>query len=209
MPSPQIAVGDYFWTSLRTESITHSCFQKFYWQCTVIIGTAPTYEQVIASMDDVQRPVVRPLMADVCQYSDSWIQRILPAPQTDIYSSANGTVFCTEESEQLPNQVCGMITKRTGFAGRSFRGRCYVPFPGEAFNENQRATPTAAYKTMLDDFASVFFEIRGYVIGAGSIQIEPQLYQPTLDNFVPIVDSVSRPYWTTQMRRQASQIRQR
>jgi len=39
-----------------------------------------------------------------------------------------------QSGDQLPPQVCGLITWRTGFIGRNQRGRIYLPAPAESLN---------------------------------------------------------------------------
>lgn len=206
MVAPRVEIDDYMVFTHQLVGPTHVAVMRFFFRASIAMGAAIDYQQLVSAWDDVLRPVLVAMYPNSVGYRDPSVQRILPIPATIQYYSAGGFAPGTRTSTVMPQQVCGMITKVTGIAGRSFRGRLYVPFPSEEDNDGLTPHPNNGYLTTLGTLSAVALDVRGFTIGGGSLQLDPQLYQPTLDNFVDIVDTTERGYWTTQKRRQRNAI---
>lgn len=79
------------------------------------------------------------------------IQQILPVLGLPVKSTLL-TALGGGAGVVLPKQVAGLITKRTEFGGRHYRGRMYIPFPGESDND-ATGVPSANYQTRLQAVA--------------------------------------------------------
>lgn len=64
------------------------------------------------------------------------------------YVGTNATIAGTGAGDALPNQLAGVVTLRTGLAGKSFRGRVYFSGGNEAQND-ATGKIVAAYNTAL------------------------------------------------------------
>lgn len=63
----------------------------------------------------------------------------------------------TVAAAPLPLQVTGMVTLRTGLAGRANRGRIYVPFPTiDTYDADADPSPLPAYVALLNTLGSFF-----------------------------------------------------
>lgn len=54
-------------------------------------------------------------------------QRLLPLPRQDAVLNITGAGDAVQVGQAMPTEVTLVITKRTGNAGRRFRGRSYIP----------------------------------------------------------------------------------
>lgn len=100
----------------------------------------------------------------------------------------------------LPGQDSGLITKTTDFSGRTFRGRCYVPFPYTAAQDDDD-TPTADYVERLAVFANDFLTTQNVTAGGGLVVLKPVLYNRATVVITPITGNTPRKKWATQRRR--------
>jgi hypothetical protein len=107
----------------------------------------------------------------------------------------------TAAGNPIPNQVSGIITKTTAFAGRANRGRTYVPFPAASFNLAPNDTPTAAYVALLDALGIVLFAPMALTLGADTVNVTPVLFHRRTGFNTPITNFRSRQLWATQRRR--------
>lgn len=168
-------------------------------------GAARTTQHVANHLDTAFAGVVKACMSENAQYLGVSCKKINALGSDSDFAVTNdgpGTV----ESEPLPGQVCGLISLKTGLAGRSRRGRVYVPFPAEGHN-TFFATPEAAYKTALDNFRNALIADQIVSDGGGnSVSIEPVIFSRTLNQTFAIQSGVSGTHWATQ-RKRASRTR--
>lgn len=128
------------------------------------------------------------------------IQRILPLPRTiEVFNTSTqglGTVL----GNGLPKQVAFVVNLRTIFAGRRFRGRSYLPFPGGDDNDGD-TTPTAAAITRLINVANDLIESKQVPSGIGPTLAVPVVFSRVAGTVQGIVASTARDKWGTQRRR--------
>lgn len=100
----------------------------------------------------------------------------------------------------LPGQDSGIITKTSDLSGRTYRGRCYVPFPYTAAQDDDD-TPTADYVDRLAVFAGDFLTTQNVTAGGGLAVCKPVLYNRVTTVITPITGFTPRKLWATQRRR--------
>jgi hypothetical protein len=128
-------------------------------------------------------------------------QKVWPLPLAIPGKSVLGAGVGALTGEQLPLQCCGAVTKLSPFAGRRHRGRMYVPFPTEDFNDPQQR-PSQAYIDLVVPLLNAWLLKR--VIGTlpDAATLFPVVFHPT---FTPVFTDIElgqiRSYWTTQRRR--------
>lgn len=146
-----------------------------------------------------------PLYVNILTASASFesvsVAKILPLPRGMSQQTTDTPLVGLQVGDPLPKQVAGLISLRTLFSGRRFRGRMYIPFPPEILNELPDARPSASYLTVLGTIASFVIAPLPISVGADSETFLPVvLHRDDLtDTF--IFDAMVRPVWATQRRR--------
>lgn len=100
----------------------------------------------------------------------------------------------------LPTQTAGLITKRTAVPGRRGRGRAYIPFPTESYND-ANGLPTNAYMTPAGALA---FSISQSVLVGTLIDgnyLDPVILHRDTGGTSDILATLARQKWATQRRR--------
>jgi len=97
-----------------------------------------------------------------------------------------------------PIQCCGLVTLRSGTAGRSGRGRMYV-----SGIRNDYVVPDGTrWDLSIGSFAlQDAADSWRLDLGAGGVTTSLMVYSPTTDSSLPITSTVFRPYFGTQRRR--------
>lgn len=164
-------------------------------------GNGAFPSQVADAMANKVSDEMKALLSAEALYAGLSVQRIAPGvPDVQTYSTI-GAGAGLVVGDLLPRQTCGIITKRTVFAGRAYRGRVYLPFPSEASNDTD-STPTAVYLGDLDLLAAELVD--PVTAGAGG---DTTSIVPVLKNKLPhaewprLVVCVARDKWATQRRR--------
>lgn len=109
----------------------------------------------------------------------------------------------TITGQQLPPQVCPLVSWRTGFIGRRFRGRTYFPAPVEADQEAGQLTP--GYQANLQTVADAMIQLtlltvvifQLVIFGAANPDVDP----PLDEIITPVLTAVVRQDLATQRRR--------
>lgn len=126
------------------------------------------------------------------------IVRPLPAGLETLTSSSSGPG--TGTGIVMPLQICGLISLRSMFSGRSGRGRFYVPFPPNS-QGIAGGLPSAGYLTGLQPLAVLL----GNTITVGTVPntsvLVPAIWQRKTDTMVDIVGFITPQKWATQRRR--------
>lgn len=104
----------------------------FYFVLANAVGTN-TLENFAGALDSIIAASYKPVLANTASYYGSSVQRIFPAPTQPVFTVAN-TGVGTGGADLSPMQASALITRFTAVAGRTGRGRVYIPF-----------LPTAAY----------------------------------------------------------------
>jgi hypothetical protein len=122
----------------------------------------------------------------------------LPSPIPVVTSANNGIGVASGDTMSL--QTCGIITKLTNLLGRANRGRMYIPFPTEVYNDGN-ALVTAAYQTLATALANWFLAPQTFIYGIASVTIIPVLWHYATHVWVPITGYRVRGIWGSQHRR--------
>lgn len=166
-----------------------------------VVGIITT-AQFAVSVDGLLAPVYKPCMHSSAKYLgvDAADVSSLPTPVPD--QSAAHTGFGTAGAAAAPQQVSGVITKRTAFTGRKFRGRMFIPFPDESFNTGTPPSPTAGYVAVLDALAALALQPIIVSTGPNSATFNPcVMHGSTGVSFDRVTTWTSQLRWGTQRRR--------
>jgi len=145
------------------------------------VGTSPTDLEAVTAVVGRVKPEYLPLLASNAEFRGASLQRIIPTKNDSVaFSSPDaGTAI----GDPLPLEMAGLISFKTGIAGRRNRGRMYVPFPAEGDNNNI-GHPSAAYVALLVILAAHFGSPMTFVPGGGAASYTLQAMCYPTDNVV-------------------------
>lgn len=143
----------------------------------------------------------QPLMNDDSVFLGCSIRNLTRVPAAAAVQSTGAGLTGTGGATPLPSQVTGIITLRSAFAGRSNRGRIYIPFPAAEANDADSDRPSGTYVTdaqvLGDNLASDF--VPG--VDPDTVTMVPVVKVADLPSLSPITSGVARQAWATQRRR--------
>lgn len=173
-----------------------------HYRCVAIAGggTVPfILDNLAASFSQPVAANYAVLLPNICAFLGTEAQKISPTVSVSDGSddnAAQGTI----DDDPLPNQVAGLIRWRTSVAGRSGRGRIYVPFPTE-LDSATPGRPDPVYVGNLDDLANAMLGTTSVTDGSEVMTVALHLWSPTLEQSFAITDVIGMPKWATQRRR--------
>lgn len=174
-----------------------------YMQCLNIVGT-PTDDNQVQSFATGLSSVYTPLMTDKAIFQGVTLQKWMPPtplPMPVASTALNNPGVVTGDA--LPPDKAGIITWRTRFSGRKYRGRSYIPFPSET-DSDVNGLPTNGYVLRLVTLAGIFvpFFTSSDMGGnqAGWVKLVVHGRTPGSPNDA-VVTSLPRQLWADQHRR--------
>jgi len=171
-----------------------------HFQVTTVVGTGQTDAQVAGAFDTALAARYKAVLSVAARYRGVSIQRILPLPPTypQIVTTSDGVG--TVAGDMMSTQTSGIVSAKTEFAGPKYRGRAYIPFPGEASND-ANGLPIAGYVTDLEDIGDELYT--PVVIGGGgnTVTLTPCIYHRATATVTKIDGYTARAKWATQRRR--------
>lgn len=130
------------------------------------------------------------------------LQRRSPAPPGQEALSAVGAGVGGVTGDPLPRQVAGLLSFKTQYAGPRYRGRMYIPFPGESDNDTD-TTPTASAITRFDALLDKVIANVNLTGAVGNALAIPVIRSRKFGTYEQILGGVVRDNWATQQRRGA------
>lgn len=121
--------------------------------------------------------------------------------------SVSGAGIGTAAGANMPAQVSGLISLRTGIPGRKFRGRAYVPFMADSENTVTGGFPVPSAGT-LTTLALLAAKMQTCTVTtadapASVCTLNGQIYHRATGTFSGISQTIAVPNWATQKRRGA------
>lgn len=173
-----------------------------YWRCNSIVNAGVTDLEIATQISSDIDTLYREVLSAQAFYEGVGVQIISPVKREEfVVLTHRGAGLVA--GDPMPTQVCGLIKMTTGFAGRSKRGRMYIPFPGEASSEEDQAYPTAQYVTDIQAIGDYFTDIITFEVGANEALGHWWLFNPNSE--VPggtgVTAAIARRNWATQRRR--------
>jgi len=143
----------------------------------------------------------RGMMPSSADYRGVSVQRIFPLPRT--VASINVTLAGPGSAlgGLQPSQVAALVAKRTDFAGRSFRGRAYVPFPADTFQAADGNPATTFVTGELLTFANLIDDTLTAGVLLDTVDLKPVLWKLPVGPATPVTQTIARALWATQRRR--------
>jgi len=122
-------------------------------------------------------PSAKAAMAVLAHFDGGSIQIVTVKPYSALLYANQGAGNGTMSSNPAPTQVCGMISRRTDFAGPRYRGRIYMPFMSVT-GIDTNGLPSITYQTLLQNFTTASEPPAGLTFtGSGlSILLDPIVF---------------------------------
>jgi len=140
------------------------------------------------------------LIPTTAKYNGVGARKINPLPITLEYLTAQGAGPGTVVGEALPGQIAGLISRRTNVAGKSARGRLYVPWPTEGDNTPD-GLPSAQYGNRVALLSDDLLAPVTIVGGADQQTFYPTVWSRKLRQGNVVTKMVLPLRWATQRRR--------
>lgn len=197
-----IAVADHLqvkWFCRQAEQIA---INIRHYRVETLVG-APTDQEYADAFSATVGPSYKSVLSTNASYFGMTLYQFTVGGWVPLANSRSGSGPGTAGVEALPRQAAGLITLRAAGAGRSQRGRAYVPFCPETFNDTG-GVPTAAAIAAFDNLAFCFqgtLTIVGIVGGGFTSDVNGEIYHRGAGGFDLINTFVSQPKWATQKRR--------
>lgn len=195
-----IASGDIYETKVYCSLGAQIGINVLHYRCSATAGTSTTDLSFATALEAAVADAYRDLLVNDARFRGVGVKRLFPTPPTiEITSTVladNGLV----DGVPLPKQTCGIITKQTASAGRAFRGRVYVPFPGDIDNTGEGA-PINTYVARLTALAGILEGSLLVGTAPNTAQMQPIIYHRGGLAPTDVFNCFGRPRWGTQRRR--------
>lgn len=171
-----------------------------HFQVTSVTGTSRNDAQVADDFNTSLAPRYKTALSAQARFRGVSFQRILPLPPTfpQIVTTLDGVGLVA--GDMLATQTSGIVSAKTEFAGAKYRGRVYIPFPGEA-SSDVNGIPIAQYVTDIEDIGEELYT--PVVLGAGgnTVTLTPCIFHRATGTATKIDGFTARQKWATQRRR--------
>lgn len=195
-----MAINDIYEAKVYCKCIDQISINVSHYRVNAQAGTGATLPQMAAALASNFAAPFKALLSANADFSAVSLQLIRPLPIGVAQFSTSGAGAGTVVGDTMPRQVAGIFTLTTPFGGRSFRGRKYVPFPGEA-DGSALAVPTAGYMTRLDALATAYQNFLSAGVGGNTSELVPVIFSKTINTSTNITGYTLRSKWATQRRR--------
>lgn len=194
------AVGDVYKMAVVCAFGVQRSVNVRHWRVTAVTGAGRSDSQIAIALSTVFAPLWKNLMNVNAAWTNLFVQKVRPLPAAIPRLTNADAGAGLVAGDPLPPQTCGLIALQTALAGRSFRGRIYVPFPGEA-HSGVDGMPVGAYLAALDNLAVALTTARVVASGGDSVSFQPVIYNAATGATTDIAEYRVRIVWATQRRR--------
>lgn len=171
-----------------------------HWIRSSVTGADVSLDAIAEALHTRMGPLYQAVLHQTALFLGIGARKIDPLPISTEDVSDQGSLTGLVLGEAIPRQVSGLITVRTAFGGSGFRGRIYIPFPGEADNDVD-AEPTSSYVSRLQSLAAGWFTTLIVTEGANSNTFNSRLWRRAARQAVIVDSMTARLVWATQRRR--------
>lgn len=182
-------------------ALVQVAINTLHYQVTSVAGGAPNATDALfnTALDNALQAAYKAWMNNNVQYRGVITQKIRPTILAPVFTTANAGPG-VGGANSTPDQVSGLITLRTAFAGRKFRGRIYPPFPPTAF-VSATGGMTAGGVTAIGNIASSIPTAIATVNGAVTTITTLIVYHRATFTGDPVQTKAGVTGWATQRRR--------
>jgi hypothetical protein len=194
-----LAINDVLEVRFVCKAPTQYAFNVRHFRVTAIGGGQPTLDTAVLAMSAKFGPLYKACMSSTATFYGCDVRRLLPSLSLAVQTKT-GSGAGTVAGDLMSTQTAGVISLRTNLPGKKFRGRMYIPFPGETDND-VNARPVAA---LLSNYAALLLphtQNTTYNNGADNFSAVGVIYHRSVKTETTIVSGFVRLDWGTQRRR--------
>jgi len=149
-----MAVNDVYSVVLRQRMHGQTILNVLHYR-EVVTGTGPAGLNLAQDIATVIIPLMKPLQSSDLVHESVVVQKIYPLPPSNPITNVTAAGPGTDIGNALPTSVALVITKRTNFAGRKYRGRVFVCGIPEDTEVQSAIAPgkVAAFQALADSLA--------------------------------------------------------
>lgn len=183
-----------------TTNVEQTAFNVRHYTVISAPGAGAPLSQCLPLISNTFATHYKNVMGVDARYEGLGGRKIDPLPISVEEYTSQGAGAGTVVGDLMPRQVSALIRLMTNVAGRRGRGRMYVPFPSETSN-GIAGTPTAAFNTLIENFADALEVDLVLAPAAGPITLRPCIWSRTARTKVEVVSAAGAQKWATQRRR--------
>lgn len=194
-----MTVGDIYRCVVYCREDSQLGLNVSHFRVTSVVPDGVTELFVANFLSALFKPLYAVALNAVATFRGVSIQRVSPTPVADIIYSALATGTVSGSGDSMSPQTAGVIKLTTGLAGRRYRGRKYIPFPGE--DRNTLGYPTSAYVGSLAAIGAAYLALHTPADGGGGVGLYFGLRTDATTGFISFNGATPRNAWGTQRRR--------
>lgn len=197
---PNIVTNEVWEIRIVSSTSTQVAVNTVRLRCNVHSGTGATDQQLANAFDASINAEYKAVISGQAAYRGISAQRIFPTPRTAAAIAIGSAGVGGVSGDLLPSQVSGIISLKTEFAGPKYRGRIYIPFPGEPSN-SLAARPESAYVGALQTLADAIFTPFSIGSGGNTSDLVPVIFHRVSNTTTEVAQAIASTLWATQRRR--------
>jgi hypothetical protein len=169
-----MAIGDVYRVRAVCVANAQNGINISHWRVVAFAGSGGSDGQLAAVAEGIFAPLYKGVLSANAVWYGIDVQKILPLPIALAVPRTTLTGAGTAGAPMMPGQVAGLLRYTTGIAGRSGRGRSYIPFMSQASADAQGKV-VAGYTTLLNALLAAFLTNMNYGTGGNTSQVAPCL----------------------------------
>jgi hypothetical protein len=205
-----ILAGDLVALRVFCTSQEQASVNTFHYGVTEVGSGSGTDLDMAEAFDTLIAGAYQDILCTTASYNGVQAQIILRDPTTIFMpASVSSTVGAGPglvSGNELPRQVCGLISWKTALAGRKNRGRTYFPFPPVSFDTGL-GVPSSTAQGLYGAISTLAFDFVS--LPASGLHFQLSLFHrnfpagtpPIPSTYDPIVAATQVDKWATQRRR--------
>jgi len=190
-----IEIGELIEVSFVCNISDQYTYNVLHYEAAAVSGVIVTDSMIAADMSALFAPLYKEILADVSVFYGVTTQVIRPTRYDKVYNIA-GRGIGVLTGDQLPPQVCGVVSFKSGFAHRSKMGRMYLPASSEEDNE-VTGRPTNGYLDGAQAIASSYLAGLTVTSGGGSVSLQPVIFSRKLSSIFNVTATIVHDSWGT------------
>lgn len=176
-----------------------SC-NTIHYKVTGTAGPGVTQATILSTLDTQFATPLKTILGNLATYYGNSLQKIWPLPRVTHDNTTASSGVGTGGAVLLPTQVTAILSLYGALAGKTNRGRFYVPFPSAVWNQGAGVCSTA-YVTAASVVGGLLIAPTTVVSGGSSATVTPVIWNRTLHT-TSVPTSVNiEDVWATQKRR--------
>lgn len=188
-------VGDLVEASFVCKISDQYTFNVLHMVIASKVGTTVTDVHLASALSGVFAPRYKDLLTDASQFWGLKCQVIKPTRYDAIFD-VSGAGDGTGTGDQLPPQIAGVASLKSGFAHRSKMGRVYLPAASEDGND-VTGRPTNTYIADAQALISDYMAGGTAASGGDSVAWNPVIYSRKLSQLFAVTANIIHDSWGT------------